>query len=76
MNIASLLASQIYTAVRGGRLREPFGPDDVRFACPGQAPMTYGVFLSKHRVGNPGENTELFERVARGRYRVLPGVKI
>jgi len=65
------LASQIYAAVRAGRLKEPFGPDDIRRACPGWAPMTYTVFLSKHRLGNPGKTTELFERVAAGSYRTL-----
>jgi hypothetical protein len=65
-------ASQIYAAVRRGRLKEPFGPDDVRRACPGWAMATYTVFLSKHRVGNPGKTTELFERVELGRYRTLP----
>ena len=66
------LASQIYTAVRDGRLNEPFGPEDVRRACPGWAANTYTVFLSKHRVGNPGKTTELFERIGPGRYRTLP----
>jgi hypothetical protein len=64
-------ASQIYAAVRGGRLAEPFGPNDAQRACPGWAPKTYTVFLSKHRVGNPGKTTELFERVASGLYRTL-----
>jgi hypothetical protein len=67
-------ASQIYEAVRTGQLREPFSPDDVRRACPGWAPKTYRVFLAEHRIGNPGKMTELFERVARGRYRTLPGL--
>ncbi len=64
-------ASQIYAAVRSRRLKEPFGPDDVRRACPGWAVATYTVFLSKHRVGNPGKTTELFERVDPGHYRTL-----
>lgn len=29
-----------------------------------------GVFLPKHRKGNPGENTELFVQVKRGVYRL------
>jgi hypothetical protein len=63
--------TRIYAAVRSGRLKEPFGPHDVRRACPGWATKTYTVFLSKHRVGNPGKTTELFERVAAGLYRTL-----
>ena len=69
-------ASQIYAAARDGRLKEPFGPDDVRLACPGRAPNSYTTFLAKHRVGNPGKNTELFERVSQGRYRTLPRLRI
>jgi hypothetical protein len=65
-------ASQIYNAVKAGRLNESFGPDDVRRACPGWALKTYTVFLSKHAVDNPGKNTELFARVSPGRYRTLP----
>lgn len=65
-------AAQIYAAVREGRLKEPFGPDDVRCACPDWASRTYTNFLSKHAVGNPSQTTELFERVAPGRYRTLP----
>jgi hypothetical protein len=64
-------ASEIYTAVRKGRLKEPFGPADVRRACPGWAERTYGVFLPKHRVGNPGGDTELFDQLASGLYRTL-----
>ena len=64
-------ASQIFAAVRGGRLKEPFGPDDVRRACPDWALRSYTVFLSKHAVGNPSKTTELFERVAPSRYRTL-----
>jgi hypothetical protein len=64
-------ASQVYAAVRAGRLKEPFGPDDVRRACPGWPSATYTNFFPKHRVGNPSKTTELFERVADGRYRTL-----
>jgi hypothetical protein len=64
-------ASQIYAAVRENRLKEPFGSDDVKYACPGWASRTYSVFLAKHAVGNPGKATELFERVAPGRYRTV-----
>ena len=33
---------------------------DVRQAYPGWAESTYGVFLPKHRVGNPGGCTAYF----------------
>jgi hypothetical protein len=62
-------ASEIYAAVRSGRLREPFTAATVKQACPGWADRTYHVFLSKHAEGN-GTTTELFVRVARGAYRI------
>lgn len=68
-------ASEIYAAVQSGRLREPFGPEDVRAACPGWAESTYRVFLPKHRVGNPGKASELFEQTSMGRYRTLPALR-
>jgi hypothetical protein len=55
-------------ALRSGRLRDPFGPDDVRRVCPGWAEKTYGVFLPKHRRGNPGGCTVYFERHDDGSY--------
>jgi hypothetical protein len=64
-------ATEIYSAVRSGRLREPFDADTLKRACPGWAERTYHVFLSKHAVGNPGKTTELFVRVSPGRYRIV-----
>ena len=63
--------SAIVSAARAGRLQEPFGPKDFQRACPGFAEGTYQVFLNKHRRGNPGGNSELFERVAPGQFRLL-----
>lgn len=62
--------TQIYEAVQQGRLAEPFNAEAVRQACPGWASRTYRVFLSKHAVGNPSQNTERFRRVAPGLYRL------
>ncbi len=62
-------ATQIYTAVRSGRLAQPFDAEMVKRACPGWAARTYQVFLSKHAVGN-GTTTELFVRVSPGLYKV------
>jgi len=68
-------AIQIYAAVRSRRLKEPFGPHDVKRACPGWAERTYTNFLSKHAVGNPSKTTELFQRIGPGRYRTLPTLR-
>ncbi len=66
--------SQIFEAVNSRRLAEPFGPSDVQRACPGWADKTYQVFLPKHAVGN-GRTTELFIRVAAGKYKLNPASK-
>lgn len=63
--------SAIVRAVKSKRLREPFGSKEFRATCPGFAEGTYNVFLNKHRKGNPGGNSELFIRVAPGRFRVI-----
>ena len=60
----------IRNAVRGGELHEPFTPAMVNAALG----ITYaGPFLPKHRLGNPGGETELFERVSHrpASYRLL-----
>jgi predicted RNase H-like HicB family nuclease len=65
------LARQIYVAGKRGELPPMFKSNHVAEACPGWAESTYGTFLSKHRTGNLGGNTELFERVGPGWYRLL-----
>ena len=64
---------RIRVVVRNGTLREPFSPKDVNRAIG----ITFaGVFLPKHRIGNPGQygrpDTELFEQVSTrpARYRL------
>lgn len=61
----------IVRAVSIGKLKEPFARDDFRKACPGFGEGTYRAFLHKHRVGNPGGNSELFERVSPGRFKLV-----
>ncbi len=56
----SLFMVDIQKARREGRLQHRFRAADVRDACPGWADGTYGVFLPKHRIGNPGGNVEYF----------------
>ncbi len=63
--------TEIYGAVRSGRLAEPLDSETVKKACPGWADATYHTFLGKHAVGN-GKTTELFVRVSRGKYRLNP----
>ncbi len=60
---------RIRDAVSLGLLEEPFSPRDMNDAL---AIHWGGTFLPKHRVGNPGDNTELFVRLSRrpGLYRL------
>ena len=65
----------IVTAVRKGSLKEPFTSGDFEKACHGFAPGTYKTFLWKHAKNNPGGNSELFEKIARGSFRLLQSIK-
>jgi len=58
---------RIGEAVKSGTLTEPFRAADVNRALK----IHYaGVFLPKHRIGNPGKNTEHFVLIERGLYRL------
>ena len=63
--------SAIVKAVNSGKLKEPFGNHEFRSACPGFGEGTYQAFLYKHRKGNPGGASELFELVSKGQFRLL-----
>lgn len=52
-------------------MADRFRPNDVRRACPGWADHTYGVFLPKHRQGNPGGYTAYFLHNPDGTYSLL-----
>ena len=61
----------IVQAVKRGDLSEPFTRSHFEAACPRLGPGTHDAFLAKHAAGNPGGETELFERVARGAYKLI-----
>ncbi len=66
----------IVNAVKEGRLKKPFSQADFRLACPDLGEGTYQAFLCKHRLGNPGGNSELFELVKPGLFIQDPaGIK-
>ena len=52
-------------------MKGPFTKEDFRKAFPGFGEGTYNAFLWKHRVGNPSGNTELFELVEKGKFKVV-----
>jgi hypothetical protein len=63
--------SAIIRATKSGELKEPFGPREFRRACPGFGEGTYKAFLYKHKKGNSGGESELFEWISRGKFRLL-----
>jgi hypothetical protein len=63
--------SRIIEVVAIGHLAEPFGNAEFAQATPELGHGTHNAFLHKHAVGNPDGNTELFERVAPGRFRLV-----
>jgi hypothetical protein len=63
-------ASQVYAAVRTGKLTEPFSAQTAKRACPGWAENTYHNFFNKHRIGNPSGTTEMFIQVAPGQFKL------
>lgn len=67
----SRFVEDVRRAVREGRLPSRFRPNDVRRACPGWADHTYGVFLPKHREGNPGRYTAYFRQNTDGSYSLI-----
>ena len=69
--MAHRVYSAIVQAVKEHRLSEPFSKDDFKSACPESGEGTYNAFLHKHRKGNPGGTSELFELVAPGKFRCL-----
>ncbi|WP_346536863.1 hypothetical protein [Micromonospora sp. DPT] len=67
----SRFVDDIRRARAAGRLGHRFRPNDVRRACPSWADHTYGVFLPKHRQGNPGGYTAYFLQNPDGTYSLL-----
>jgi hypothetical protein len=63
--------SAIVQAVKKGEIKEPFTQDDIRRVCPGFGDGTYQAFLYKHRKGNPGGASELFEIIELGKFSLL-----
>lgn len=61
----------IIKAIRAGKLAEPFTSENFKNSCPGFGKGTYNAFLYKHSCGNPGGNSELFKKVAPGRFKCV-----
>jgi hypothetical protein len=68
--MAHMVYESIVTAVKSGRLREPFSKEEFRVAFPNLGGGTYNAFLWKHRREN-GKTSELFDLVSPGRFRCI-----
>ncbi len=69
--MAHAVYTSIVKSVKSKKLIEPFTVQDFKRACPGLGAGTYQAFLYKHRRGNPGGNSELFERVSEGKFSCI-----
>lgn len=67
--------SSIIKAIESDKLKEPFTNMEFRKFCIGLGEGTYRAFLDKHRVGNPGGNSELFVRTKPGMFKLLRPIK-
>jgi len=67
--------SRIIEVLAIGQLAEPFANAEFAQATPELGKGTHNAFLHKHAVGNPGGNSELFKRVAPGRFRIVRPLK-
>ncbi len=61
----------IVKAVKAGTIKEPFTVKDLRNGGLGIPDGTCGTFPHKHALGNPDSQSELFERVAPGKFRCV-----
>jgi len=57
----SKLYESILNCIKSGKLNQPFRVSDVNNCCKDILSKSPS-FLSKHRVGNPGNHTEYFIR--------------
>ena len=69
--VAHMVYSTIINAIKVGKLKEPFTIADLMYACKDLKKGTCNTFPSKHRKGNPGGNSELFEAVSKGKFKLL-----
>ena len=68
---AKAFASEVYAAVRSGKLDQPFSAESVKHACPGRSEATYRMFFNRHRVGNPRGMAELFVRRGTRQFEIV-----
>ena len=69
--VGHVVYGTIVNAVKTGKLKEAFSIPDLIKACPKLNQNTCGVFLYKHRKGNPYGNSELFERISDGKFKLI-----
>lgn len=72
---AHIVYVKIINAINSGTLMEPFTIAEFIGACPGLGRGTYRAFLYKHRMGNPGNKSELVELVSPGHFKLIRPIK-
>ena len=68
---AKAFASEVYAAVRSGKLVQPFSAETVKRACPGRSEATYRNFFKRHRVGNAVRMAELFVHRGSNHFEII-----
>lgn len=58
-------------AVKNRELKETFSKEGFKRVCPKFKESTHRNFLRKHKIGNSGDETELFEEVLSGKFKVV-----
>ena len=62
----------IVARVKEGKLKEPFTTNELFAICGKEIKEgTCKTFPRKHRKGNPGGNTVLFEMVSKGKFKII-----
>jgi hypothetical protein len=71
---AKAFTTEVYAAVRSGKLVQPFSGETVKRACPGRSEATYRNFFKRHRVGNPLGMVELFVHRGSNHFEIIDSI--
>lgn len=69
--MSHIVYEKIILAVKEGKLIEPFSTKDFQRSCQGLGEGTYKAFLYKHKKGNKGGNSELFDQVGKNLFKII-----
>jgi len=63
--------SKVITAIKSGKLKEPFFPIEATKACRPKNKGTFRKIFASHRRGNPFGNQALFIQLKDGTYKAI-----